>query len=66
MAGDVEVDNLPAVVARMSITNSKRNAAEGTTNMSIAAIPVTSLRRNLRQVGDGAPRLRTMYLATVA
>jgi hypothetical protein len=35
-------------------------------NISIAAMLTASLRRKLRQVGEGVPRLRTMYLATVA
>lgn len=50
----------------MSITNSSRNVADCTTNMSMAAMPIASLRRKLRQVGDGVRGLRTMYFATVA
>src|ERR1035437_6115105 len=34
--------------------------------MSLAALPSTGLRRKLRQVEEGAPRLRTMYFATIA
>src|SRR5216684_4513745 len=35
--------------ARMSITNNSRKVADGTTNMSIAAMPIASLRKKLRQ-----------------
>jgi hypothetical protein len=52
--------------ARISITHKSLNVADGTTNMSMAAMPIASLRRKLRQVGDGVPRLRSMYFATVA
>ena len=50
----------------MSITNNNRKVADGTTNMSIAAMPIASLRKKLRQVGEGLPGLRIIYLATVA
>jgi hypothetical protein len=35
-------------------------------NISMAAMPIASLRRKLRQVGEGLPTRRTMYFATVA
>jgi len=50
----------------MSITNSSRNVADGTMNMSMAAMPSAWLRRKLRQVGDGECCRRSMYFATVA
>ncbi len=65
MLCDIEVDNLRSC-ARMSITNNSRNVADDTTNMSMAAMPIASLRRKLRQVGEGVPGLHTMYLPTVA
>ena len=34
--------------------------------MSMAAMPIASLRRKLRHVGEGVPIRRTMYFATVA
>ena len=36
------------------------------TNISMAAMPIASLRRKLRHVGEGVPTRRTMYFATVA
>jgi hypothetical protein len=50
----------------MIITKNSLNDADATTNMSIAAIPAISLRRKWRQLGEGLPPLRHMYLATVA
>jgi hypothetical protein len=35
-------------------------------NMSIAAIPFASLRKKLRQVGEGERGRRIIYLQTVA
>src|ERR1700680_4599236 len=35
-------------------------------NISMAAMPIASLRRKLRHVGEGVPNRRTMYFATVA
>ena len=34
--------------------------------MSIATMPIASLRKKLRHVGEGVPIRRTMYFATVA
>jgi hypothetical protein len=38
---------------RIRATNNCRNVADGTTNMSMAAMPIAWLRRKVRQVGDG-------------
>ena len=43
-----------------------RNEADTATNISMVAMPIASLRRKLRQVGEGLPTRRTMYFATVA
>jgi hypothetical protein len=40
--------------------------ADTATNMSMAAMPIASLRRKLRHVGEGVPIRRAMYFATVA
>jgi len=66
MLGDIEANNLPAVVSQDGITNRSRNVADGTMNTSMAAIPSAWLRRKVRQFGDGERDRRTMYLATVA
>ena len=66
MFRDIESNNLPAVVGKDQLTNSSRNVAEGTMNMSMAAMPIAWLRRKLRQLGDGECDRRSMYLATVA
>jgi hypothetical protein len=46
----------------MSVTNSSRNVADATTNMSMAAMSIASLGK-VRQLGEGVPGLRTMYFA---
>jgi hypothetical protein len=46
--------------------NRSRNVADGTTNMSIVAMPSASLARKLRLVGDVGGSRRTGYLDTVA
>ena len=48
------------------MTYSSRNEADTATNMSIAAMPMASLRRKLRHVGEGVLTRRIMYFATVA
>ena len=50
MLSDIEADNLVAVVGQDDITNSSRNVAEGTINMSMAATPSAWLCRKRRQV----------------
>src|SRR5262249_14734655 len=45
--------------------NRLSNVTVGTTQRSIAAIASAWLRRNVRQVCDGGPRCRIMYLETV-
>ena len=37
------------------MTLSSRNEADTATNMSMAAMPIASLRRKLRHVGEGVP-----------
>jgi hypothetical protein len=37
----------------MIMTYSRRNEADTATNMSMAAMPIASLRRKLRHVGEG-------------
>ena len=67
MLCNIEADNLPAVVSQDEHHEQRnRNVADGTMNMSIAAMPSVSVRRKLCQVGDGDCGRRTMYLATVA
>jgi hypothetical protein len=50
----------------MIMTHSSRNEADTATNMSMATMPIASLRRKLRHVGEGVPTRRAMYFATVA
>src|SRR5215813_3512378 len=45
--------------------NRHSNVRVGTTQRSIAAMASAWLRRNVRQVWDGGPRRRIMYLETV-
>jgi len=39
---------------------------DATMNRSIAAMPAACVLKKLRQVGEGVPHFRTIYLATVA
>jgi hypothetical protein len=50
----------------MIMTHSSRNEADTATNMSMATMPIASLRRKLRHVGEGVPTRSAMYFATVA
>src|SRR5437764_13220678 len=45
--------------------NRRSNVSVGTTQRSIAAMACAWLRRNVRQVCDGGPRRRIMYVETV-
>jgi hypothetical protein len=45
MLRDIEAYNLPAVVSQDERYNSSRNVADATTNMSMAAMPIASLRK---------------------
>jgi hypothetical protein len=66
MFGDIEADNLAAVVVQYEHYHKSRKVAEGTMNISMAAMPSAWLRRKVRQVGDWECGRSTMYLATVA
>ena len=50
---------------RMTSPSRSLNRIVGMTNRSIAAMSAASLRRKARQPGEGGPRRRGMYLATV-
>src|SRR5438034_8033578 len=50
---------------RIADIGRRSNVSVGTTQRSIAAMACAWLRRNVRQVCDGGPRRRIMYLETV-
>src|SRR5436190_14008062 len=50
---------------RIADIGRRSNVSVGTTQRSIAAMVSAWLRRNVRQVCDGGPRRRIMYLETV-
>lgn len=62
---DVEVQHARRSCERITKQYSIRNVAVGTTKKSQAAISLAWLARNVFQLGEGFPRRRAMYRATV-